>query len=421
MNIVQFHDSDKPDVRHLLLAADVSKARLDVYGRYTQAGVRYELMDSFLNDLPTVHAKLDDYARQACALGYRGLALVVEPSGCYEKKLTQAAIRKGHTVWMVNPERMYKAGVLHHGDDGKSDPLDGQVLHMMARMGKVSRMVELASHWQQLRQLGQWLEDCTLSAADARIRLGEVRRALFCDYHQSTDLSWGATGRSIQACYGFDPWKITSGSYGEFVATIRAHNVGVPERGLAGIWQQALQSRMAELGESQRTLIGEQLEYIWQAWKRQEHRKQQLREQMVGITRNLSDQEWLPPIFPGFTEVMRAKILAETGPLQQFPHWRALVAYAGLKIRMRQSGKYRGRDKITKKGRILLRKHLGQAAFTLARKDRVLGPYYHRKRAEGMPPRKAKVACMRKLLKMLYGASKSGQAFSSQRMYHCAG
>ena len=28
MNIVQFHDSDKPDVRHLLLAADLNKARM---------------------------------------------------------------------------------------------------------------------------------------------------------------------------------------------------------------------------------------------------------------------------------------------------------------------------------------------------------------------------------------------------------
>lgn len=421
MNIVQFHDSDKPDPTHLLLAIDVSKARLDVYGRYRQAGVMYELMDSFVNDLPTVHTRLEGYARQALALGYCGLALVVEPSGCHEKKLTQAAISKGHSVWMVNPERMYKAGVIHHGDDGKSDPLDGQVLHMMARMGKVSRMVELPPHWQQLRQLGQWLEDCTLSAADTRIRIGVVRRALFCDYHQSNDLSWGATGKSIQACYGWDPWKITLGTYDEFVATVRAHNKGIPERGLAGIWQQALQSRMAALGDAQRALIGDQLDHLWQAWKRQERRKQQLRGQMVALTRNLSGEEWLPPIFPGLTEVMRAKILAETGPLRQFPHWRALVNYAGLKIRMRQSGRYRGRDKITKKGRILLRKHLGQAAFTLARKDRVLGPYYHRKRAEGMPPRKAKVACMRKLLKLLYGASKGRQEFSSQRVYHCAG
>lgn len=118
---------------------------------------------------------------------------------------------------------------------------------------------------------------------------------------------------------------------------------------------------------------------------------------------------------------MRAKILAETGPLRRFPHWRALLAYSGLKICMRRSGSWRGTDKITKKGHILLRKHLGQAAFSLLRKDRLLGPYYHRKIAEGMPGGKARVACIRKLLKILYGAAKSSRPFNPKRVYRCAG
>lgn len=88
---------------------------------------------------------------------------------------------------------------------------------------------------------------------------------------------------------------------------------------------------------------------------------------------------------------------------------------------MRRSGKYCGKDKITKKGRILLRKYLGQATFSLLRKDRILGPYYHRKLGEGMPAGKAKVACMRKLVKILYGAAKSSEQFNPERVYRCAG
>ena len=57
----------------------------------------------------------------------------------------------------------------------------------------------------------------------------------------------------------------------------------------------------------------------------------------------------------------------------------------------------------------------------LARKDRVLGPYYHRKLSEGMPARKAKVACMRKLVKLLYGVAKNNQAFNHERVYRNAG
>lgn len=421
MNSIHINDTHKPAPTHLLLAVDVSKRRLDAYSRYEQGRCEYDCIDSFANDVPTIDAKLAYYGRQALALGYQGLDIVVEPTGRHEQKLTQAAHARGHTVWMVNPEHMYKAGVIHHGDDGKSDPLDGQVLHMMARMGKVSRWVPLPMPWQKLRSLGQWLEDATLAAADVRIRIIGLRRELFVDYQQSTDLTWGATGKALQEVFGFDPWAITQGTYHSYARQMRGYNPRIPERGLAGIWQQALQSGNVECHPQQRALLLEQLTHLWRNWEYQEQRKHELGVQMVGLVNELDPEHWIPPLWPGFSQVMRAKILAETGPLRGFPHWRALVAYAGLKIRMRASGTYRGKDRITKKGRILLRKHLGQATFTLTRKDRLLGPYYHRKLGEGMPPRKAKVACMRKLVKILYGTARSKQEFSKERVYRSAG
>ena len=419
--IAQFHQPDKPNSKHLVLAVDVSSRLLDLYSRYRQGGREFELSESFLNDLPTIHQKLDEYHRQAHGLGYSGLSIVVEPSGCYEKKLTHAALQRGFDVWTVNPERMYKAGVVHHGDDGKSDPLDGRVLFMMAQMGKVSRLIPLPPQWQKLRQLGLWMEDCTLAAAEARIHIGAIRRGLFADWKQSTDLTWGPTGRAIQHLYGFDPWEITKDPFEDYIARMRGHHKGLHQRCLVGIWQQAQSSCQAPLSPIQREAFSGQLEHVWEIWSLHQSRKAQLAQQMIDVVDRLDPGHWIPPLMSGFTELTRAKILAETGPLEQFPHWRALLAYAGLKVRMRSSGKYRGQDKITKKGRVLLRKHLGQAAWVLARKDRVLGPYYHRKLSEGMPGRKAKVACMRKLVKILYGAAKSNQQFNPQRVYRSAG
>lgn len=419
--IAQFHQSDKPSPTHLLLAVDVSSQTLDIYSRYRQAGTEFELCESVHNDLSTIHQTLESYQKQACRLGYSGLSVVVEPSGAYEKKLTHAALQKGFDVWMVNPEHMYKAGVIHHGDDGKSDPLDGKVLFMMARMGKVSRLVPLPGPWQALRRLGQWMEDSTLAAADARIHIGVIRRGLFADWRQSGDLTWGPTGRAIQTLYGFNPWKITADSLETYINRMQAHHKGLPRRCLVNIWQQAQSSCQAPLPPRQREALRGQLDHLWDAWSLHHTRKNKLGQQMVDLVDELDRSgHWIPPLMSGFTNVARAKILAETGPLERFPHWRALLAYAGLKVRMRASGKYRGKDKITKKGRILLRKHLGQLAWALSRKDRVLGPYYHRKLAEGMPARKAKVACMRKLVKLLYGAAKSSQQFNPERVYRSA-
>lgn len=420
--ITQFQPTDKPSSRYLVLAVDVSSLTLDVYSRYRQGGTEFELCESFANDLPTIDQKLEYYTEQAHQLGYEGLSVVVEPSGCYEHKLTQAALKLGIEVWTVNPERMYKAGVIHHGDDGKSDPLDGKVLYMMAAIGKVSRLVLLAAPWQELRQLGQWLEDCTLAAADARIHIGTLRRALFVDWKQSGDVSWGATGRALQSVYAFDPWRITSDSFEDYVGRMRAHHKGLPERGLVTIWEQAQSSCKAPLSSAGRQALKQQLMHVWNSWELHHRRKINLGQHMVELVETIEHQEYrIPPLVSGFTALARAKILAETGPWEHFPHWRALTAYAGLKVRSRSSGRYRGQDKITKKGRILLRKYVGQVAWVLARKDRILGPYYHRKLAEGMPPGKARVASMRKLVKMLYGAAKSGQEFNAERVYRCTG
>ncbi|MBP3193060.1 transposase [Natronogracilivirga saccharolytica] len=420
IKITHFQDSGKPDPSQLLLAIDVSSRTLDIYGRYVQNGNEFELSESIPNNVRSIMHLLSEYSRQAMVLGYSGLAFVLEPSGRHEQKFTHMAYKNGYSVWQVNPERMYKAGVIHHGDDGKSDPQDGKVLHMMARMGKVYLYQPLNDYWQQLRQLGWWLEDSSLAATDARVRMGELRRNLFVDYHQSRDLTWGPTGICIQELFGFDPWKITAGGDTQFINRVKAHRRGIPERCLRSIWDQAQSSCLYDPGKDMRALLNDQAEHLWKTWTHHAHRCEVLGRQMIQLVEILSEEHRIPPIIPGFTELMRVKILAETGPLERFAHWRQLVAYAGLKIRMRRSGKYIGKDRITKKGRVLLRKLLGQAAFSLTRKDRILGEYYHRKRQESMPGRKAKVACMRKLLKLLYGAAMSKQAFTTERVYRSA-
>ena len=200
------------------------------------------------------------YDRQARALGYAGLAFVLEPSGRHEQKFTHLAYKNGHSIRLVNPERMYKAGVIYHGDDGKSDPQDGKVLHMMAQLGKVSAYQPLNNNRQQLRQLGWWLEDSSLAATEARISKGELRRNLFVDYHQSRDLTWGPTGICIQKLFGFDPWKFTSGNYSNYVNLVRSHYKGIPERCLCSIWDQAQSSCLYNPGDDMHELLNDQVD-----------------------------------------------------------------------------------------------------------------------------------------------------------------
>lgn len=93
--------------------------------------------------------------------------------------------------------------------------------------------------------------------------------------------------------------------------------------------------------------------------------------------------------------------------------------YVGLNLRQRQSGDYEGEVKITKKGRPLARKILGQMAYQLISKDRLFAEYYRRKKEEGMPSPKAQVAVMRKLLKLIVGLYKSSRPYNRSRVFTC--
>ncbi|MFO7905880.1 MAG: transposase, partial [Pirellulaceae bacterium] len=91
--------------------------------------------------------------------------------------------------------------------------------------------------------------------------------------------------------------------------------------------------------------------------------------------------------------------------------------YAGINICMRQSGTYKGRYKISKKGRPRLRKILGQIILPLVKKDALYGPFYHDKRTT-MPGPKAMMVVMRQFLRKLHGWYRSGQDFDAVRFFN---
>jgi len=122
----------------------------------------------------------------------------------------------------------------------------------------------------------------------------------------------------------------------------------------------------------------------------------------------------------GLTLYNLARIAGEAGPFTDFHSRRALLRYAGLNLRERQSGTYRGQTRISKKGRIMLRKAAAQATFPLLRRDRLFGAMYARKRASGMCAQKAKVAVMRKFLVMVFSMSQSRDSFRENRFTHAA-
>ncbi len=79
----------------------------------------------------------------------------------------------------------------------------------------------------------------------------------------------------------------------------------------------------------------------------------------------------------------------------------SFIAYIGLDVRVRESGKYKGQRKLTKKGNAEVRRLLFNAARAGARTVR-WNPYYHVLRSRGLSSTAACVAIARKIAKVAF-------------------
>ncbi|MEF9438598.1 MAG: IS110 family transposase [Candidatus Mariimomonas ferrooxydans] len=143
---------------------------------------------------------------------------------------------------------------------------------------------------------------------------------------------------------------------------------------------------------------------------------------MIRLLKRLREKDPnIPPATRGvINDKNLARLLGETGPIRDFANWRLLMRYAGLNIQMRQSGQYSGQNKISKKGRVLLRKILMNIALPLVKRDRIYGQYYHRKKeVDKMVGNKAMTCVARHFLRKFYGWCKSGEAFNLDRFFTC--
>jgi len=154
-------------------------------------------------------------------------------------------------------------------------------------------------------------------------------------------------------------------------------------------------------------LFGEVIEQIKSKIEEQELYLQKI----VDLAKDLPNYELLLTI-PGISNNLAARIIAEIGDINRFSKAKSLVAYAGIDPTVYQSGDNDGQHlRITKKGNKELRCLLYLAIQNTVQGNNTIANYYHKKIATGMSSKIAKVACMNKLLRVIYSMCKNGVIF----------
>ena len=348
------------------------------------------------------------------------LRVICEPTGGYEQKLLSTARRLGQLTVYVNAEAVNKFRVVESNDTGKNDLKDPHVISMVAKVGKTLTHRLLDERFVVLRREGKAYESAEEQVVGAKCRLHHLVKELFCDLSMKSDFLYTMAGKALVEIFSCDPYRIHRGGYKRFVSTIRKAAPRAREAALQQLWKDVESSVRNELPPGLVETLKREVRELWDDLKRYLKRREAIGKRMEELYLKSREKDpKLPCPTKGVITVRSAaRLLAETGPLGDFSSARKLMRYAGLNLRMNQSGQHIGENRISKKGRSLLRKILANIAFSLVRRDRLYGEYYAEKK-KSMAAKKAMNAVMRQFLKKFFGWYRSGEEFDRERFFTC--
>lgn len=119
----------------------------------------------------------------------------------------------------------------------------------------------------------------------------------------------------------------------------------------------------------------------------------------------------------GLGVISVTKIIAETNGFLLFNSIRQLVSYAGLDVVQEESGQYKGKSRLSKKGNAHLREALYMPAVSAVTHNENLRVFYSRLNEKFNYKKQSLVAVMRKLLILTYTLWKSGEDYDPKHQW----
>lgn len=381
-----------------------------------------EYTDECRNRTSVIEKKLSQYHDIAKEHGRQTLRILCEPTGQYQNSLFRTARRLGFFTCYVNAESVAKFRVVESNDSNKTDKKDPRVISTLGKLNKVIKFRLIGEDYLMLRKLNKVYDECDVTITSLRCRIAKLLVELFCDYSFKKDFLYSNSGLALVQQYGCNPYSIVEDGYPLFCKKMRRKAPRVRQETLERLWSDAASSTLNEMPAGYVEILETHFYDLLADYFQQVDRKEKVTGQMLEILTKLREKD--PNIPPPTPQVISdknlARFLGETGPLADFDNWRKLMRYAGLNLKTRQSGTFQGQNKISKKGRKLLRKVLQAIALPLVRRSALYGEVYHKKKDETkMPGNKAMTVIARHLLRKLYGWYRSGEAFDEQRFFTC--
>lgn len=343
--------------------------------------------------------------------GLRHTVFALEATGHYGHALRQYLHEQGYPVLGINPAHTKKVKEIEDNSPEKSDPKDARVIADLAAQGRGRPVVPVTGVFAELRRLGKLRERYVKERTRLCNRYGCLIDLVFPELIQVVPK---LTIRSIRRLLAEYP---TAGEIGalEF-SELEARLSRWSHR-------QLKRERIARIHQLARESIG-----LQEGLQTSRMEMRQLLESIELMDRRLAEVEAaqraaleevpyakLLLTVPHLGPVTVATLLGETGDLRQYRNAEMVIKMAGFNLYTISSGAFRGKTRITKRGRPMLRRYLFLAACRLSRQGAPLHSFHSRLTSRMAKPQVVVGSC-RKLLRLLVAMVRDGKPYETGRL-----
>jgi transposase len=336
----------------------------------------------------------------------------LEATSRYGENLYHFLEQRGYSLCLLHPRQTHQFA-LQRGLRAKTDRLDASTIARVLLSGEARRGYvpsELIATYRELVRLHSQLSD---DIARYKNEIHALLSVLFPEFLQVFADPCRLTALAVLKRYPSAQAMAAAGveAIVGIFQQVAPHNYGSKTaQQLIDLAQHSTSSGMAISARSRSLkVLCDQLEHT-------QTNLTQLEEEIDHLLNSDSGAKGVRSV-PEFGRKMVAVLRAELGDVARFQRADQVVAYAGLDIEVRQSGKWRGEAKLSKRGSGRLRRLLYMTAVRCIRlKDSAFGVYYHRLLARGMKPRAALVAVMRKMLLVAYRLLRTQETYDPARV-----
>ena len=320
----------------------------------------------------------------------------MEATGHYWLSVYEHLTELGYDVKVINPiqsEAFRKMYIRQTKNDSK----DSFIIAQIMRFGQYSATALADKNIIALRQLSRYRLALVDSCGDCKRRIIALLDQVFPEYAKQFSDTFGCASTELllncptpEDMLAISTKKLTAllknSSHGRF-GEAKAKELKSVAKNSFGV------SFAKDAFSFQIKQLADQLVFI----------ESQINELEREISSLLHQTNQVITTIPGIGETLGAIIVSEIGDIHRFDAPNKLVAFAGLDVKVNQSGEFVGtKNKISKRGSPYLRRAIWLAASRAAFCDPILSEYYQSLKARGKHHLTAVGAVARKMCNIIF-------------------